>query len=192
MSEHEDPPAAEPEDLGPSDSGDDETVDDLETEVALTEARAEITLLKDKWLRALADHENFKKRVRRDTDDAVQQALARLLSDFLPVGDNLDRAISAAGSVDPQIASGIRMVIQQFLGALAKHDIRPIEALGKSFDPSLHDALQQLDSPDHAPGVIISEFERGYTRGERLIRPARVLVAGSGSTGSAAEKQPEE
>ncbi|HWB78322.1 MAG TPA: nucleotide exchange factor GrpE, partial [Nannocystaceae bacterium] len=66
---------------------------------------------------------------------------------------------------------------------LRKHGIEAVPSVGTPFDPAIHDALQQIDSPDHAPGTVIREFERGYRMGERLIRPARVVIAGPGSTG---------
>lgn len=180
---------------GKADDGDDEPMVEVVDEVALstklTEAEAEITALKDKWLRSLADLENYKKRVKRDIDDAVHRAVQGLLGDFLPVGDNLDRAMSVAPSKpDEQIApllKGLEMVRADFISGLGKHGIKPIESVGKPFDPSVHDALQQMDTPDYAPGVVMMEYEKGYRRGDKLLRPARVIVAGPGSTGSAPE-----
>lgn len=145
--------------------------------------RGEIAQLRDKWLRAVADHENYRKRVKRDVDDATQQASIKLLESFLPTVDNLERALGVATEEDNKLVEGIRMVARDFLTALAKHGITPIPSVGRPFDPALHDALQQVDSPDHAPGVVVQEFEKGYLRGERLLRPARVIVAGPGSTG---------
>jgi molecular chaperone GrpE len=145
--------------------------------------QGEVAQLRDKWLRAVADHENFRKRVKRDVDDATQHATLKLLEAFLPTVDNLERALSVATEEDNKLVEGIRMVTRDFLGALAKHGITPIPAVGRPFDPAVHDALQQVDSPDHAPGVVVQEFEKGYLRGERLLRPARVIVAGPGSTG---------
>ncbi|TPV93091.1 MAG: nucleotide exchange factor GrpE [Myxococcales bacterium FL481] len=137
--------------------------------------------LRDKWLRAVADHENFKKRTKRELEDATQRAVQELLSSFLPVADNLERALEAAGKNEDEFVKGVRMVASEFYAALAKHEIVPVEAVGKPFDPSVHDALQQIDSPDHAPGTVVLEFERGYLRAGRLLRPARVVVAGAGS-----------
>jgi molecular chaperone GrpE len=182
---------------GKSDDDDDpmvEVVDEVALSTRLAEAEAEITALKDKWLRSLADLENYKKRVKRDIDDAVHRAVQGLLGDFLPVGDNLDRAMSVAPSnPDDQIApllKGLEMVRADFVSALGKHGIKPIESVGKPFDPSVHDALQQMDTPDFAPGVVMMEYEKGYRRGDKLLRPARVIVAGPGSTGTPGESEP--
>lgn len=165
---------------------------DASAEVARLEE--ELAAAKDKWLRAVADLENYKKRVKREMDEAVLRATQQLLSAFLPVMDNLERALEvgepAANNASDEnaknvqnLVTGIRMVKDEFIGALSRHGIEPVGAVGEPFDPSVHDALQQIDSPDHAPGVVVREFEKGYRMGERLLRPARVIVAGSGSTG---------
>lgn len=165
--------------------------DDLERDLAadlaveLEQAQAEVASLRDKWLRAVADLDNYKKRVKRDIDDANHRAVQNLLGSFLPVGDNLERALSVAGpDTNEQLLKGLEMVRQEFLGALAKHGIKAIESVGRPFDPNLHDALQQMDTPDYAPGIVMLEYEKGYLRGDKLLRPARVIVAGPGSTGA--------
>jgi len=156
----------------------------------LERAQAECAALKDKWLRAVADLENFKKRVKREQKDAVTRATKDLLSSFLPTVDNLDRALEAAGPDAPeQLVKGIVMVRDEFLAALARHGIEPVPSVGHPFDPAVHDALQQIDSEDHPPGTVIREFEKGYRMAERLLRPARVIVAGAGSTGQLDEDQ---
>jgi molecular chaperone GrpE len=168
-----------------------EQADEPSVEAKLAETEAEAAALKDKWLRSLADLENYKKRVKRDIDDAVHRAVQGLLGDFLSVGDNLERALSVVPEdADEKLApltKGLEMVRQEFFSALAKHNIRPIESVGKTFDPNVHDALQQMDSQDYAPGVVMMEYEKGYRRGDKLLRPARVIVAGPGSTGAPPE-----
>ena len=161
----------------------------------IAELEEELAKTKDKWLRAVADHENYKKRSKREMDDAVVRGSQKLLQSFLPTVDNLDRALEIAepslqaasdGNEDniQQVVTGIRMVRDEFLGALKKHGIDPVDAVGTPFDPAVHDALQQIDSPDHAPGTVIREFEKGYKMGERLLRPARVIVAGAEPAGA--------
>lgn len=153
---------------------------------AVVELEAEVQQTKDRWLRALADLENYKKRTKREVDEASLAAVQKLLPAFLPTMDNLERALEVSGpgsSVD-QLVRGIQMVRDEFMTALRKHGIEPVPSVGAPFDPTIHDALQQVDSPDHAPGVVVREFERGYRLGDRLIRPARVIIAGPGSTGT--------
>jgi len=186
----DDDPAAAAE---PEEEDDEDTID---FDALLADKDQEIASLKDKWLRAVADHENYKKRVKRDIDDAVSRKTQSLLTSFLPTVDNLERALeiaapAAAQASDDnaanveQVVKGLKMVVHDFLGGLKKHGIEPVASVGVPFDPAIHDALQQIDSPDHAPGVVIREFEKGYKQGDRLLRPARVIVAGAGSGGGA-------
>ncbi len=164
--------------------------------------KAEVAGVKDKWLRAVADLENYKKRVKREMEEQAVRTTQSLLPSFLPVMDNLERALEVA---EPTVANasdentknvenlvqGLKMVAKEFLGALSRNGIEPVQSVGQAFDPSLHDALQQFDSPDHPPGVVIREFEKGYRMKERLLRPARVIVAGAGSTGKPIEEAEE-
>jgi molecular chaperone GrpE len=169
----------------------DQLVADLAADLAveLEQAQAEIASLRDKWLRAVADLDNYKKRVKRDIDDAIHRSVQNLLSSFLPVGDNLERALSVAPpDTNDQLLKGLEMVRQEFQSALGKQGITPIESVGRPFDPNLHDALQQMDTPNFAPGIVMMEYEKGYQRGDKLLRPARVIVAGPGSTGAAPEQ----
>jgi molecular chaperone GrpE len=179
------------------DGGDmDEAVDEeVDADEVIAQLQAELDATKDKWLRAVAEHENYKKRVKREMDDASVRSAQKLLPSFLPVIDNLERALEVGGPAlehaddanrqnVENLLAGIRMVQTEFLGALAKHGIEPVATVGVPFDPAIHDALQQFDSPEHPPGVVIREFEKGYKMGDRLLRPARVIVAGAGSTGT--------
>jgi molecular chaperone GrpE len=183
------------------DESDDGGSQDLRAE--LDKVKAELAATRDKWLRAVADLENYKKRVKREMDEAAVRTAKHLLPAFLPVMDNLERALEVApDAVDgaapdnmsdvQQLITGIELVRKEFIGALGKHGIEPIEAVGLPFDPAVHDALQQMDSPDHPPGVVIREFEKGYRMRDRLLRPARVIVAGAGSTGVPKEQSDQE
>jgi molecular chaperone GrpE len=153
------------------------------------DAEQEAASLKDKWLRAVAELENYKKRTRREIDDAVFRARQDLLSSFFPTADNLDRALELARG-NEQLFKGIEMVAHEFRSALARNGIEPVPAVGHPFDPAMDEALSQVDSPDHAPGVVTFEFERGYRQGDRLLRPARVVIAGPGSKGAATKPGP--
>jgi molecular chaperone GrpE len=179
-----DEPAEDPAGSG-GDSRDSADAGNADAAAELAAARAQVESIRDKWLRAVADHENYKKRVKRDVDDAVHRAVSKLLDDFLGVPDNLERALEASNEDDSQLVTGIRMVMTSFMAALGKHGITAVPAVGTPFDPAIHDALQQFDSPDYAPGIVIQEFEKGYIKDDRLLRPARVIVAGAGSTGTA-------
>lgn len=148
-------------------------------EQELDKARAEVTRLKDQLLRTAADFENFRKRARRDNEDARARGRDETLSEILPVFDNLARAAQAAASSTDvaAIQSGIQLVLGQLDGALGRVGVTPIETIGKTFDPTRHDAIQQLERADVAPGTVVEEVQRGYVNGERLVRAALVVVA---------------
>jgi molecular chaperone GrpE len=167
----------------------------------------ELAQAKDRVLRALADLDNQRKRAKREQDEAAVRATQSVLQSLLPTVDNIERALEIAttdgggggdGAASPQhqqqivqqLVKGLQMVRNEFLSGLARQGIEPVPALGHAFDPSLHDALQQVDSPDHAPGMVVREFEKGFRMGERLLRPARVIVAGPGSTGAPPDRDP--
>ena len=155
----------------------------------LAKSEQEVAGLKDRWLRAVAELENFKKRTRREIDDAVFRARQDLLTSFFPTADNLDRALELARG-NEQLFKGIEMVAHEFRSALARNGIEAVPTVGQPFDPAMHEALSQVDSPEHAPGTVTFEFERGYRQGDRLLRPARVVIAGPGSKGGETKPGP--
>ncbi|HEY0195579.1 MAG TPA: nucleotide exchange factor GrpE, partial [Kofleriaceae bacterium] len=132
----------------------------------------------DRYLRTAADLENLRKRQKRELDDAKLESKGRVLKEMLPVVDNLERAIehatTQAGS-NP-IVEGVQLVLRQFLTAFERLEVTPVEANGQPFDPNLHEAISQQES-DQAPGTVVQVLQRGYKSGERLLRPALVVVA---------------
>lgn len=165
----------------------------IEEEVVdpLTQARADAALMKDKLMRMAADFDNFRKRSRREVTDAEKKGRDSLLTDLLPVFDNLERATAHANTTLGQeekegptdnaslkgLIDGITLVTKQFQDALARLGIERIESLGQPFDPSLHEAIQHLETNDYPPGCIAAEVQPGYRQAERLVRPAMVVVA---------------
>lgn len=147
-----------------------------EVEAALT---AEVARLKDQLLRTLADFDNFRKRTRREISDAERTAREDVLRELLPVFDNLERASQhAAGSTDVQsLADGIQIVMRQFLETLGKLGVERVVSVGQPFDPAVHEAVQQVESAEIPPGCVAQELLAGYHVGDRLIRPAMVVVA---------------
>jgi molecular chaperone GrpE len=144
-----------------------------------TEARAEAVRLKDALLRMAADFDNFRKRTRRELEDARRGGREDLLRGLLPVFDNLERAMqSAQRSSDVKaMTEGLGMVQRQFVDALGREGIARIATVGKPFDPGVHEAIQQVETAEHPPGTIIAEVQPGYTQGDRLLRAAMVVVA---------------
>lgn len=145
----------------------------------LAQAQAEAAKLKDAWLRSAADFDNFRKRTRRELDEARRASREEVLRALLPVFDNLDRAIqSAARSSDVKaMVDGLSMVHRQFVDALGREGITKVPTVGQSFDPSIHEAIQQVDTDEHPPGTVIAEVQSGYSQGDRLLRAAMVVVA---------------
>lgn len=143
----------------------------------LAEVKAKSKENWDKFLRATADLENYRRRAKRDLDDAKADARTRVLKEMLPVVDNLERALAHSDGADTAaILEGVRLVLRQFSHALEKCEVTPIEAEGKPFDPNLHEAIGQQES-DAPPGSIVSVLQKGYRLTDRLLRPALVVVA---------------
>jgi len=142
-------------------------------------AKAEQAKLKDQLLRTLADFDNFRKRTRRELVDAERRGRDDLLKEFLPVFDNLDRASAHAETATDikALADGIGLVMRQFADTLSKLGIERVATVGQPFDPSVHEAVQQLETSDFEPGSIAAEVQAGYRNTEKLIRPALVVVA---------------
>lgn len=145
----------------------------------VAQAKAEAAELKDKYLRLAADYDNYRKRARKDVDEAERRARESLLKDLLPVFDNLERAAThATQSTDVKaVGDGVRMVLKQFLDTLERVGIKRVDTTGAAFDPNVHEAIQQLESTEHPPGTVVAEVQAGYAMGERLVRAAMVVVA---------------
>jgi molecular chaperone GrpE len=133
----------------------------------------------DKFLRAAADLENARKRHKREIEDTRHETRTKVLKEMLPVVDNLERAIehASAQAVDVStIVDGVRLVLRQFTQAFSRLEISVVEALDQAFDPNLHEAISQQES-DKPPGTVIAVLQQGYRAGDRLLRPAMVIVA---------------
>jgi molecular chaperone GrpE len=153
---------------------------------------AERDELKDRLLRLAAEFENFKKRNRSIEAQADVRGRETVLKDMLEVMDNLERAVGAYGegangAVDgPAILKGVSLVLRMFKSKLERHDVKPVAAEGQPFDPRRHEAISKVERADLTPGTVAAELQRGYTIGDRLLRPALVSVAAAPSAGAAA------
>ena len=131
----------------------------------------------DRLLRTAADLDNFRKRARKDTDEARLKAREEVLREILPGIDNLERAV-AAGATSPEgVLEGVKLVLRQFQTALERVEVKPFDSVGVPFDPTRHEAIAQVETREHPPGSVVTELQRGYTVGSRLLRPAMVTVA---------------
>jgi molecular chaperone GrpE len=164
------------------------TPDEGQLEVIVDESdklRAQIEALEkekketyDRLLRTAADLDNFRKRSRKDADDARLKAKEEALAAILPGIDNLERAIAAGvASGAEALLDGVKLVLRQFQSGLEKVDVKSFESVGQAFDPTRHEAIAQVETEAQPPGTIVTEMQRGYTVGGRLLRPALVTVA---------------
>lgn len=142
--------------------------------------------LHDRLLRTAADFENYKKRAKKEMDDAANRGREQLLKELLPALDNLTRALQHAPAGDP-LAVGVQQTEKLLLQALEKFGVTRFESVGKPFDPSVHDAIQQVETSEMPAGTVAQEFAPGYLLGQRLLRPAMVAVAKAPPAASAPE-----
>jgi len=135
--------------------------------------------LEEEYLRALADFDNLRKRTQRDSEVSRRYALEALVLDLLPVLDNFDRAVQTAGdgASAESLKKGMDLIRRQLCEALSKHGVSEYSCVGSQFDPRRADAISFIHTDEHKPGTVVSEICKGYSCGERVLRPARVVVA---------------
>ena len=170
-----------------------ERVEEL-TDAQIEVLTAELAELKDRMLRLQAEFDNFRKRALKERQEASQYGHQNLVKDLLSAVDNLDRALdhsrtSESGDLEG-LLQGVELVQRELLGALGKHGVTQVEAQGKPFDPNVHEAMVQAPDGSVPENTVIDVFEVGYKLRDRLIRPARVVVAkapgGEGDNGEGA------
>ncbi len=167
-------PEAAPEVPGAEDSGQEVPAEDA--------APSPEDALRDQLLRLQADFDNYRKRIDRERKDWAVYANEKLLKDLLPALDNFELGLAngVKANAPEALLEGLRLVKSQLEGALAKSGVTPIDAEGLPFDPNLHDAITHMPSPDVPEGTVLAQTRRGYRMGDKLLRPAQVVVS-SGS-----------
>ena len=173
-----------------------ETVADIEQEMELAAQQAAGTTegspakgsealeaenhsLRDRYMRTLADFENFRKRSEREKTDFFRYALAGTIKDLLPVLDNFDRALEHAADGD-EFHKGVSLIYKQLFDVLQKHGLKPIEEAGVRFDPNLHEAVMREEDASVPSQTVVAILQKGYFLDDRLLRPALVKVAVGG------------
>jgi molecular chaperone GrpE len=157
-------------------------VDPAETPAAandqLTELQRERDDYHDRWMRKAAEFDNYRRRVERERREHADQAVVDLLQELLLVVDDFDLALTVdAGDSAAAYRKGVELIHAKLHDLLRKQGVKPIEAVGADFDPNLHQAVIHEVSPGHRDGEVIAEMRKGYTIGDRLLRPAMVKVA---------------
>jgi molecular chaperone GrpE len=153
------------------------TATDPDGEPTLDRLRADVERLTDQWRRALADLDNTRKRAARESARARADERARVALEWLPVLDNLDRALEHGRSEPGTVLEGVAAVRQQALSVLERLGFPRRSDLGTSFDPARHEAVAAMPDPDAAPGTVLRVVRPAYGEGERQLRPASVVVA---------------
>ncbi|HNT23870.1 MAG TPA: nucleotide exchange factor GrpE [Anaerolineales bacterium] len=149
----------------------------LQNDLAAAETKAEEYL--QGWQRERSDFANYRRRIEREQSSGAQNALGSAIRRYLDIADDLERALKnrPAEGDGAAWAQGIDLIYRKLLVAFDADGVKPIEAEGKAFDPSMHEAISQEDSPEHESGQVIGVVQTGYILGERVLRPARVRVA---------------
>ena len=150
---------------------DDERVAALEKEKAALEAA-----FNDKYLRLAAEYDNFRRRSQKEKEAIYDDVKADTVKKFLPVYDNLERALKQ-GTEDEAYRKGVEMIMNQFIATLEKLGVTPIECLGEKFDPALHNAVMHVDDEEKGENEIVEVFQKGFKLGDKVIRFAMVKVA---------------
>lgn len=154
-----------------------ESIEDS-AQTLLTALKAEVQSNYDKYVRAVAELENQKKRNIKERSELIKYQGESLARDLLEVVDNLELALSKdVPGANEELIKGIRLVLDSFVSILQRHSIVGESALGKPFDPVKHEALATVPTDSHPPGVVMEEFKRAYFFKDKLLRPGQVVVA---------------
>ena len=146
-------------------------------EEAKSTPESELAAMKDRYMRLMADFDNFRKRQIREREEWIKRANESLLADFLPVVDHLHIALDKETDNSNPFVSGVKMVYDQFVAALEKNNVVPVDAKGQPFNPEWHEALSQVPSDTVPANEVIEQFRRGWSLAGRLLRPAQVIVS---------------
>ena len=166
----------------------DETVQNPEDEILSQEPKADnveglklaLGTEKEKYVRLLAEFDNMRKRHERDRQELIKYAHEEVIIECLKIYDDLERSLNAFKSkegVDVNLVKGLEMVFNNMRELMGRYDVKPIESVGKVFNPDYHEPLMQAESSDVADGHIMEEFQKGYTLGGKVVRTAKVKVA---------------
>jgi len=205
--------SASPEEAQPHIEVDEETLDESEsqeTEEKIDEAvisveeelerlQADVEAARDKMLRTAAEFENYKKRAEREKNEFMKYIAAEFVTDLLPIMDNLERAIDAtdqekndaANAAEQNFESfreGVKLIYKQLQDVLTRRGVTQIEAVGKPFDPNVHEAVMHTPSEEYSANTVVSEFQKGYMLHDRVIRAAMVSVSAGNPEGEGGEE----
>ncbi|MBD3917919.1 nucleotide exchange factor GrpE [Paenibacillus sp. PR3] len=150
------------------------------SDARIAELERQVEEHQQRYLRAQADFDNFRRRTTKEREELAQYATMKLITQLLPVVDNFERAISAAKQNNDfeALSKGVDMVSRQFNQVLEQEGLKPMAAVGEPFNPEFHQAVMQEQSADHEEGIVLEELQKGYMLKDKVIRPAMVKVSG--------------
>ncbi len=152
-----------------------------DTDLALTLEKAEKTIeeLNERILRTMAEFDNYKKRVSREKEQLLKYGTEKFALDLLPVVDNFERAVEQAMDAEDveAVVDGTKMILKQFATTLEKFHIKQFNSVGEPFNPEKHEAMAQQENSEYEENTVIQEMHKGYYIGDKLLRPARVIVS---------------
>ena len=156
-----------------------ETDEVTELRLLLAQCQRELAESRDANLRAHADFDNFRKRLRAERDQEFTRGSERVLSDLLPLVDDFERALASINetSTPESLAAGIELIYRHMMRTLERYQIVPMEVEGKAFDPKYHDAISRMTTDTAPEHTIIAQVQRGYMKNSDVFRPAKVVVA---------------
>jgi molecular chaperone GrpE len=154
-----------------------DTGDNLSEQLAEKEKEAAANY--DKYVRSVAELENFKKHAAREKADLLRFGNENIIKDILPILDSLDRALDHAENTKEieSIIKGLKIIYGQFVNCLEKCGVKRVETIGQEFDPNMHEAIQCVESNECEGNKVVEEFEKGYLLNDRLLKPAKVSVS---------------
>ena len=147
-----------------------------DAEVCEEEKEDELALLNDKYLRLVAEYDNYRKRTAKEKESIYPEAKVSVVSAILPVLDNFERALASAQS-DDAFAQGVKMILKQFEDTLKNIGVEVIPAIGEKFNPNFHNAVMHIDDDNYGENEVVEEFQKGYKIGDRIVRYSMVKVA---------------
>ena len=149
---------------------------ELEEKLTISEQKAHENW--EKSVRALAEVDNIRRRAERDVEHAHRFGVERLVKELIPVLDSMEQALQAAEQInDTSMIEGIQLTHKLMIDALSKFQVQKIEALNQQFNPNLHEAMAMHETDEAPANTVINVFQQGYILGERVVRPARVVVS---------------
>jgi len=143
----------------------------------LEKLQQEMSDLRNEMLLMRADTDNLRKRLQREKQDSVQFANERLIRELIPIFENLERALAANDTNIDSLKEGVQLTSNQVQALFKKENVETIQAIGEPFDPSIHEVLSQIESPDHDENTVIEEYSKGYRLNGRVLLPARVVTS---------------